>query len=319
MIILTGAAGFIGSAYLRKLNTMGRDDILLVGHMTPEKEKNLSGKQFIDFIDKTEFLNRLNKNSVDRPEYFVHMGACSSTMLQDEAYYRENNLEYTQRCCEWCLAGESKFIYASSAATYGAGENGYCDADEVSLRLAPLNFYGWSKQHFDLWALTHKLTDRITGFKFFNVFGPNEYHKKDMQSVLCKKFPGIRDTGEAALFKSGRPDYADGEQKRDFIYIKDAVEVMSFFMEHPEKSGIFNVGTGRAGTWKELILPVFEFLKIPPRINFVDMPEILRPKYQYLTCADLTKLRRAGYEKDFMPLRDAVLDYCRYLSNNEYY
>ena len=320
MIILTGGAGFIGSCFLRRLNEEGYDNILVVDRLTAEKERNLSGKKYRDLADKTTFRHNLNAGRIDMDvQAVVHMGACSSTTLTDEAYYRSNNLEYSQELCEWCLRHGIKFIYASSAATYGDGNHGYRDDEESTLRLRPLNLYGWSKHYFDLWALENRLFDRITGFKFFNVFGPNEYHKGSMRSVLCKKFPDIEKTGMVSLFKSHHPDFADGEQKRDFIYIKDVLEVMVFFLNHPETGGLYNVGTGQANSWNDLVTPVFEYLQLPVKITYIDMPHALREKYQYFTEADVSALRRAGFTREFTPLRRAVIDYCDYLRTTGIY
>jgi len=250
----------------------------------------------------------------------VHMGACSDTTERDAAYLMENNFRFTRRLAEWSLSRNIRFIYASSGATYGDGAAGYSDDDEVSLRLKPLNMYGYSKQLLDLWAIRGGVSTRLAGLKFFNVFGPNEYHKGEMRSVIHKAFGQIRETGVVQLFKSYRPEYRDGEQVRDFVYVKDVVEVIGWLLKHPEVNGIFNVGTGTARTWKDLVQAVFAAMNRPTRIEFVEMPEHLRDRYQYRTEADISKLRRAGYFGAFRSLEEAARDYVQnYLLKEDSY
>lgn len=319
MIVVTGGAGFIGSCLVARLNEEGREDLVIVDHFEDEdiKRRNLEGKKYLRFCDKSDFLETIRNGGIGEPvEAVLHMGACSSTTLTDADYYRTNNYEYSIHVCEWSLEKKARFIYASSAATYGGGELGYSDEHDIIPRLKPLNLYGQSKQDFDLWVLKNKLEDRAVGLKFFNVFGPNEYHKGDMRSVVAKSYAQVAGDGVMRLFKSYHPDYADGEQKRDFIYVRDAVDIVMFFLGHPEANGIFNVGTGRAGTWNELAQSLFKAAGKEPRIEYIEMPEHLRPRYQYFTQADVRKLRRAGYDKPFTPLADAVKDYCGYLHDN---
>ncbi len=320
MIVLTGAAGFIGSCILARLNAAGREDIIVVDHLEDRsKNENLKNKRYKRYFDKKEFLDRVKSDTLkDRVDTMIHMGACSSTVLQDAAYYQENNFEYTRILAEWALKNNVRFIYASSAATYGDGGQGYKDAEETIRRCRPLNLYGESKQKFDLWILDRKLDTKVVGLRFFNVFGPNEYHKQDMRSVVAKAYDRMVQEGKMALFRSYRQDYADGEQKRDFIYVKDAVDVVMFFFQHPEINGIFNVGTGAARTWNDLAKALFKAVGKPVNIEYVEMPEKLRDQYQYFTQADMEKLRAVGYKKPFMPLEKAVEDYAKYLRSHSY-
>lgn len=319
MIILTGGAGFIGSCFLWKLNEYGIDDILVVDHLDgSEKWRNLLGKRFRDYIQKEEFLCLVEEHKLPKPEFVVHMGACSTTTLVDADYYIKNNYRYSKALAEWTLIQKVPFLYASSAATYGSGSQGYSDSDENIRRLRPLNMYGYSKHLFDMWVLNSHLIDKVTGLKFFNVFGPNEYHKEEMMSVICKAFPQVRDEGRIRLFKSYREGYADGEQKRDFIYVKDAVEVMYYFFCNPGKTGIFNLGTSEARSWNDLARAMFAATDKEPVIEYIDMPESLREKYQYFTQADITKLRDAGCDFKFGSLEESVKDYVGYLERGEY-
>lgn len=311
MIVVTGGAGFIGSAFLWKLNTQGIEDILVVDALdTTDKWKNLVNRRFENYWDHAEFLERV-KNDTLPPNItaVVHMGACSATTERDAQYLMSNNYHYTRALAEWALGRQVRFIYASSGATYGDGSRGYSDADLDTQRLAPLNMYGYSKQLLDLWALRSGVAGKTVGLKFFNVYGPNEYHKADMRSVVHKAFGQIRETGRVKLFKSYRPKYADGEQLRDFIYVKDVVDVMWWFLQQPQVNGIYNVGTGQARTWKDLASAVFTALDREPRIEFIEMPEILRDRYQYKTEAKMAKLRAAGYTAPFSSLEDDVCDY----------
>ena len=310
-IIVTGAAGFIGRNVVAALNEQGHDDVLLVDVLgTDEKWRNLIGLRFDDLLDRVEFLDLVQRRKIADVDAVIHLGACSSTTERDASFLLENNYRYTRVLAEWSLEQNIRFIYASSAATYGDGGNGYSDDDQNTVELKPLNMYGYSKQMFDLWALRSRLLDRIVGLKYFNVFGPGEDHKGDMRSVVNKAYVQIRDQGFVSLFKSYRHGIADGEQKRDFIYVKDAVDVTLHFLEHRNVGGLFNCGTGNARTWKELVTAVFAALGLPPRIAFIEMPESLRTKYQYFTEADVTKLRRSGgYNAHFTSLAEAVRDY----------
>lgn len=320
MIIVTGAAGFIGSALIWKLNKEGISDIILVDEeLTSEKRPNIANKKYKDFIEKEKFLALVSSDKLGRkPDAIFHLGACSSTLVTDEAYFRKNNVEYSQRLAGYALKNKIRFIYASSAATYGDGSFGYSDEDGTTHKLKPLNAYGRSKQEFDLWALKKSLGNKIAGLKYFNVFGPNEYHKGGMRSVIAKSFDEILKTKKMRLFKSHKKEYKDGEQKRDFIYVKDAADATYYFLEARGKNGIYNVGTGLARTWNDLAFALFAALGIPPEIEYFDMPGDLRGKYQYFTRADTAKLRAAGYKNNFTSLEEAVKEYAGFLKNKAY-
>jgi ADP-L-glycero-D-manno-heptose 6-epimerase len=319
MIIVTGGAGFIGSCIVAKLNELGRKDILVVDRWDEDglKKKNLAAHSYLAFHDHDEFLKLILEDKVKEDvSCLIHMGACSSTTGQDRAHYMQINYEYSCRLANWAIKKGVRFIYASSAATYGNGESGYSDSRDSVRRCKPLNYYGESKQLFDEWVLDNDLYDKVVGLKFFNVFGPNEYHKGDMMSVIAKTYGQVVKEGKIALFKSYRASYADGEQQRDFIYVKDAVDVVIYFMDHPKVNGIFNLGTGRARTWNDLARALFSAVGKPVVIDYIDMPESLRPRYQYFTQADMTRLRKTGYQKPFTSLEDAVRDYVKYLKDN---
>jgi len=309
-LIITGGAGLIGSNLAAALNARGYRNLVIVDHLNhPAKQKNLERITYTDYIDKQDFRRLFTSGRQPRAAAVFHLGACSSTTETDAAYLDDNNLAYTRELCEWALRENARFIYASSAATYGDGSQGYGDDEAGIPDLNPLNLYGLSKQKFDLYALENGLFDRIAGIKYFNVFGPGEDHKGDMRSVVNKAFRQIEETGQLELFRSHRPDYADGMQERDFVYVKDAVAITLFFLDHPAVSGIFNAGTGRTHTWLDLAHAVFAALGREPRINFIDMPENLRDKYQYHTLADIRKLRAAGFDTAFQPLAESVADY----------
>ena len=305
--IVTGAAGFIGRNLVAALNARGDTDLLLVDDLgTSEKWKNLVGLQFERLLGIDDFSEQLRQGTVDPPKTLIHLGACSATTERNADYLRANNTDYTRLLCQWAVKHSTRFVYASSAATYGNGELGYCDADTATPNYQPLNMYGYSKHLFDLWALRHNLLDRIVGLKYFNVYGPWEDHKGDMRSVVHKAFHQIKETGKLGLFKSYKPDYADGEQKRDFVFVDDAVDVTLYFADHPEVSGLFNCGTGEARTWLDLARAVFAAMDREPNIEFIDMPKSLREKYQYFTQSDPAKLRAAGYDKPFTSLEKGV-------------
>ena len=266
-------------------------------------------------MDKKDFRDSFLSGSSAAVNTVFHLGACSSTTETDEAYLKDNNYGYSRELCEWSLGNNSRFIYASSAATYGDGSLGYSDDDAITPTLKPLNLYGQSKQDFDMWALEEGLLGRIAGLKYFNVYGPREDHKGDMRSVVNKAYKQIEDTGKLGLFKSYRDDYADGEQKRDFVYVRDAVDVTLSFHDNPGASGLFNCGTGVARTWVDLARAIFAAMKREPVIHFVEMPEGIRDKYQYFTQSETGKLRSAGFSAPFTSIEDGVLDYVQsYLS-----
>ncbi|HMP90368.1 MAG TPA: ADP-glyceromanno-heptose 6-epimerase [Kiritimatiellia bacterium] len=315
--IVTGGAGFIGSNIVEALNKRGDDNILVVDHLgRDEKWKNLVGMKYEDFQDHISFRKAIQENRHSNISAIFHMGACSATTETDAAYLADNNYRFTRELCEWCLRNGTRFIYASSGATYGNGAMGYSDDDQVTPSLKPLNMYGYSKHMFDLWALHNKLLGKIVGLKFFNVYGPREDHKGDMRSVVHKSFGQIRETGVVKLFKSGKPEFRDGEQVRDFVYVRDAVNVCLYFDRNRDASGLFNVGTGKCRTWVDLVRAVYSAMDISPRIEFIDMPEALRSKYQYHTEAKIDKLRAAGYDAEFTSIEDGVKDYVQsYLMN----
>ncbi len=313
MIVVTGGAGFIGSAIVWKLNTLGNDKIIIVDELgTTDKWKNLVGLKFQEFIHKDDFISAVVEDTVEFPiEAIIHMGANSSTTEKDADHLFSNNYLYTRELAKYCISKKIRFIYASSAATYGDGSLGF-DDDELKLEtLRPLNMYGYSKQLFDLWAKRNKVLDKIAGIKYFNVYGPNEYHKDDMRSVVHKAFEQVRDTGKVCLFKSLNPKYKDGEQMRDFVYVKDAVDMTLYFLDHPDRNGIFNVGAGKARTWIDLVTALFNAVGKPVNIEFIDLPEHLRKKYQYFTEANLNKIRTAGYKKATNSLEDGISDYVK--------
>lgn len=318
-IVVTGGAGFIGSNVVKRLNELGEDKIFIVDNLDKsEKWKNLVSLNFEDYIHKDLFLDEIKKGSFDGSiKAIIHLGARSSTTEQDVDFLMKNNYEYTKELAKWSIKNNVRFIYASSAATYGDGSKGFSDAHETIPQLKPLNAYGFSKQIFDLWALKNKILDKIVGLKYFNVYGPGEYHKGDMRSMVLKAYEQIKRDGKIRLFKSYKPEYKDGEQLRDFIYVKDAVDMTLFFLEKPELNGIFNIGTGQPRSWNDLARAVFSSLKMQLNIEYVDMPEEIKNKYQYFTKAEMKKLKEAGYKKPVTSLEEAVKDYImNYLEKN---
>lgn len=308
--IVTGGAGFIGSNLVRELNARGEQEILVVDSLgSGEKWKNLVGLVYEDYIDKSDLFACLDRISLDQVEVVYHLGACSSTTETDAHYLAENNYRYTRSLCERCLSADVRFVYASSAATYGDGALGYFDDDSSTPAYQPLNMYGYSKQMFDLWALRSGLLQQIAGLKYFNVYGPGEVHKGDMRSVVHKSFDQICQSGRVQLFKSYRFDYCDGEQVRDFLYVKDAVDMTLWLGENPVVNGLFNCGTGTPRTWVDLVSAVFNAMDKEPVIDFVEMPAHLQGKYQYYTCADMEKIRRCGYPAAFHTLEKGIQDY----------
>ncbi|MEO6655455.1 MAG: ADP-glyceromanno-heptose 6-epimerase [Pyrinomonadaceae bacterium] len=316
-IIVTGGAGFIGSAVVWRLNEWGYDDILIVDDLDEtEKWKNLVPLRFNDYIDKWEFSDDLDK--FKGVETIYHLGANSSTTETNSSHMIHNNYQYTRDLAEWSLANNTRFIYASSAATYGDGSAGMNDGTDELDSLRPLNVYGYSKHLFDRYAARNGMFDRIVGLKYFNVFGPNENHKGDMRSLVSKAFDEINATGMLGLFKSHNPEYKDGQFGRDFLYVKDAVDMTLHFMES-KTGGLFNVGSGRMATWNSLAIATFAALGKQPNIQYIDMPEQLRGKYQYHTQADMTRIKATGYLGEATPLDAAVADYIRnYLVADKY-
>lgn len=311
MIIVTGGAGFIGSAFVWRLNQEGIDNIIIVDRLgTSDKWKNLVNLRFVNYIHKDDFLEMIDTDTMPfEIDAIVHMGACSSTTERDADYLWHNNYVYTKLLAEWALEHDIRFIYASSAATYGDGSKGFSDNHKKTDDLKPINMYGYSKQVFDLWVLRQKLEKKMAGIKFFNVFGPNEYHKGDMSSVVFKAFHQIKETGRVKLFKSYKKEYKDGGQMRDFVYVKDCVNVMWWLFKNPKVNGIFNLGTGKARNWNDLIKAVFTAMKKKTNIKYIEMPEALRNQYQYFTEADMSKLKNAGCPVRFSSLEDSVKDY----------
>ncbi len=313
MIAVTGAAGMIGSNIVWELNRRGREDLVVVDiSPTDQGNANLEPLDYERYLDKDAFLNWLaNDPAAARISTVYHLGACSSTTETNAEFLDSNNFFYTRDLCRICLEKGIRFINASSAATYGDGEQGYEDDESRIDELKPLNLYAKSKQDFDLWARDEGVLDRIVCLKYFNVYGPNEWHKGDMRSMVCKGFEQIEAEGMVRLFASDRPEYPDGGQQRDFVYVKDAVDMTLWFDEHREANGIFNIGTGEANDWNRLMMAIFTALDKIPVIEYVPMPEHLKGKYQYHTEAAMQKLRAAGYTKPVTVLEDAVADYVR--------
>jgi len=335
MIIVTGGAGFIGSALIAALNNPRSSrgpitDILVVDELAgDEKWKNLRNLSFADYVEKDDFLEMVVENKLGGPiEAVFHLGASTSTTETNASYLIKNNYEYSKILAQWATDNNIRFIYASSAATYGDGSEGFNDDEEQINKLRPLNMYGYSKHLFDLWAHRSELLKKIVGLKYFNVFGPNEYHKGEMRSFVVKAFEQIKapvlscegkNGGKVRLFKSYKSEYADGQQMRDFIYVKDAVDMTLFFLDNPRISGLFNIGTGKARTWNDLVKSVFAAMGKKPNIEYIDMPESIRNQYQYYTCADMTKLLKAGYKRQISSLEDAIKDYVQnYLQKDRY-
>jgi ADP-L-glycero-D-manno-heptose 6-epimerase len=320
MIIVTGAEGFIGSALAAGLNQAGYRDVVLVDDFsTGVRSANLAGKQFTERVERTNFNQWLTKNQ-QHVQFIFHIGARTDTTEKNEAIFKELNLDYTRELWNQCIEYGIPLVYASSAATYGNGEHGYSD-DESNLHLLkPMNPYGHSKNEFDKWAVSQKRQPYFwAGLKFFNVYGPNEYHKGRMASVILHAYEQITETGKLKLFKSHRSEYKDGEQKRDFIYVKDLVDVCIYLMNHRKNSGIYNLGTGHARTWNDLAKAIFNALQMPVNIEYIDIPEDIRDTYQYFTEADMSKLRSIGYTGEFTSVEDGVNDYVRnYLMTHAY-
>lgn len=323
MILITGASGFIGSALAWHYNRAGRDDLLLVDDLgaatepdtgiAPEpKFRNLLGLAFQEYWEKAELLDRVTSGRALPPiDAVAHLGACSDTTEGDAGFLLRNNFAYTQALASWCLQHGSRFVYASSAATYGDGSAGYEDDSALLDGLRPLNAYGFSKHLFDLWALRRGALSQIVGLKYFNVFGPNEYHKGKMRSLVPRAYEQLQSGNPIRLFRSDREAYRDGEQRRDFLYVKDAVAVTAWFLDNPEANGIFNVGTGRSRTWNDLATAVCHAAGLPTRIEYIEMPAALRGRYQYSTEAPVSRLLAVGAPAPRWTLEAAITEYVR--------
>jgi ADP-L-glycero-D-manno-heptose-6-epimerase len=311
-ILVTGGAGFIGSALIWALNRRSLDNILVCDELgTDEKWRNLVPLRFNDYLAAADLRDLVTDESplLNEVRVVFHLGACSSTTEPDLGYLMRNNYQYTRDLAEWASRRRLRFVYASSAATYGDGSNGMDDEEEKLDRLRPLNGYAFSKHRFDVYARKRGLFDSLVGLKYFNVFGPNEDHKKEMRSLVRKAFEQVQQIGKIQLFKSYRSEYADGEQRRDFLYVKDAVNMTLSLATNPLAQGLFNLGSGQARSWNEVASAVFAALKAPPRIEFIEMPETLRGKYQYLTEANIKKLLSTGYKGPEFSLEEGVTDY----------
>ena len=311
--VVTGGAGLIGSAVIWGINNQNSNNVWLIDQCEDGslKSRNLEHLGFQRNLGVSEFRDLIRQKNPELSDVrtIIHLGACSSTTETDEDYLHDNNFLYTKELCEWSLDNDVRFVYASSAATYGDGTMGMDDKDDDLEKFEPLNLYGWSKHKFDLLAREEGWLDRITGLKYFNVYGPNEEHKVDMRSVVSKAYEQIAETGRMTLFKSHRPEYRDGEQKRDFLYIKDAVRMTLWLAENEQAIGLFNLGNGTARTWLDLGNSIFSALGQEPNIEFVDMPAFLRDKYQYFTEATIEKLRSYGYGENLFSLEEAISDY----------
>ncbi len=321
VIVVTGAAGFIGSYLTGYLNLLGFEQLILVDDFSSEKKSaNLAGKKYLHKIHREQFFEWQTSHP-GLINCIFHLGARTDTTEMDYAVHKKWNLDYSKLVWELCTNNNIPLVYASSAATYGNGELGYADSHEIVDQLHPLNPYGVSKNEFDIWALQQKTTPPFwAGLKFFNVFGPNEYHKGRMASVIFHAFNQIRENGQVRLFRSHNPNYNDGEQLRDFIYVKDVVQVCTWLMENQPASGLYNTGTGIARTFKDLVKAIFTTLHLPEHINYIDTPIDIRDKYQYFTEADMTKLHKAGYNQPFFTLEDGVKEYVtEYLADGKYY
>ncbi len=319
MIIVTGGAGFIGSCLIVALNARNEKDIWVVDDLgSDSKWENLVGSSYSNYLDKSMFLEMLRRGELNALSCrgIFHLGACSRTTEKDASFLFENNTRYTEELAKFAIQREIPFLYASSAATYGDGECGYDDDLSRLYTLRPKNMYGYSKHLFDLWALERDWFKKIIGFKFFNVFGPNEKHKSGMTSIVWNAFHQIMDRGSVRLFKSDRPDFKDGEQRRDFIYVKDVVAVMLWFFDHPEYRGLYNLGSGLRTTWNQITQCVFHALELPPKIEYVEMPDILKGQYQYDTCASMQRLKQIC-PIPFHSIQKGVSDYVQqYLRKN---
>ena len=311
-VLVTGGAGFIGSALVWALNRRGCDNIVVCDILgTNEKWRNLTPLRFADYVEAADLLPHLQSGALGKFDLVLHMGACSATTEKDGTYLIKNNYEFTKDLAGWSLANKTRFIYASSAATYGDGSSGMEDDKSKLDTLRPLNMYGYSKHLFDLHAKRAGFLNKIVGLKYFNVFGPNEDHKGEMRSLVHKSFEQVRNENRIRLFKSYRKDFRDGEQKRDFLYVKDAVAMTLHLAANKKAGGLFNIGSGEARTWIDLAHSVFVALNKKPKIEFIEMPETIRDKYQYFTQANISRLQATGYKEKITSLENAVADYIK--------
>ncbi|MBI1833763.1 MAG: ADP-glyceromanno-heptose 6-epimerase [Candidatus Andersenbacteria bacterium] len=314
MIIVTGGTGFIGSATVWGLNKRGRSDVVIVDNVShEEKEHNIASLQYEERLEIPDFREKLAAGDFDNKnvEAIIHLGANSSTTERDWDHLLDNNVHYTQEIIRWCADKGVRCVYASSGATYGDGALGFSDDPELFDQLKPLNLYGKSKLDVDIWARDGGYHEKVVGLRYLNVFGPNEYHKGDMASVIYKKFQEIKEGKPFTLFKSYHSDYADGESTRDFVYVKDVIDATLHFIENKEPAGVFNVGTGKARTWNDVAKSTYVALGEEPNIEYVEMPEALRDQYQYHTQADITRLKKAGFTQKFTSLEEAIGDYVK--------
>lgn len=320
MYVVTGGAGFIGSSFIWYLNQQGIEDVLVVDRFSlhPEKWKNLRGLRFRDVLTPEQLIELVEKSQLIA-DYVINLGACTDTTQRDFGILLEQNYRFAQRLCRYCLEKKIRFVHASSAATYGLGEKGFSDSLSLLPYLRPLNPYGYSKHLFDLWALKEGIIEDIVVLKYFNVFGPNEYHKGNMRSMVLKAYEQVLETRKVKLFRSTHPDFKDGQQKRDFIYVKDVVKITYELATSLHARGVYNVGTGQARTWIDLVSAVFSVLNLPINIEFVDMPEYLRPQYQNFTEAETGRLKCVLPGLKVTGLEDGVKDYIQnYLSPNRW-
>jgi len=321
VIAITGAAGFIASYLVGHLNRLGYEQLVLIDDFSQErKSPNLKGKKCLHRVHREQFFDWA-KSHKGLIRYMFHLGARTDTTEMDYEVHRKWNLDYSRAMWEFCSSEQIPLVYASSAATYGNGEHGYKDDHHIITKLQPLNPYGRSKNDFDIWALEQKTAPPFwAGLKFFNVYGPNEYHKGRMASVIFHSFNQIREKGSVRLFRSHNPDYRDGEQMRDFVYVKDVVSMCVWLMQAQPASGLYNTGSGKARTFKDLVNAIFTTLELPSNIEFVDTPEDIRDKYQYFTEADMSKMRAAGYDQPLSTLEEGVREYVTdYLKNTSYF
>jgi ADP-L-glycero-D-manno-heptose 6-epimerase len=311
-VLVTGGAGFIGSALIWALNRLGITNILVCDQLGEDnKWRNLAPLEFDDYISSAKLIKSVEADDpvLNEIRWVFHLGACSATTELDAGYLMENNYQYTRVLCDWAVPRKARFVYASSAATYGDGANGMMDDEARIESLRPLNPYGYSKHLFDRHAKWRGLFSTIVGLKYFNVYGPNEWHKGDMRSLVNKAYDQVLQNGKIRLFKSYKPEYKDGKQMRDFLYVKDAVDMTIHLATAPGANGLFNIGSGLARTWTDLANAVFAALSRPSHIEFIEMPQVIRDKYQYFTQASIDKLRATGYQGPRFTLEQAVADY----------